>query len=353
MAKFGIGKTAVDVKVTACFDGSEHFVVVKDSVSITRSANEPSVLSCTILRDDTFSIQVGDAIEVFIDGEHHAFFGYVEEATYERQWADITAYDSLHFLQINETTQFIYEEMTATQVLTQIIRDNQLPEGQFLEDSIYVIPYRIEQNSKYLDVIRTALDLTIENTGEHFFVWDNAGGICISSEKSLADASYIRLSAGFIEDYSFKISLDGVYTASKVTNGVAQEGEEARELEEFFAQDNELMNRYGFRQKSDTLNEGEDGQGKADQLLAANSHIDRKVSVSKAQGDITVRGGTPILVDFFTNDRCEYIRGWFRVNSVTHNIEHAYHTMELDIEQITEITDWDNNCPDFSFVQEG
>lgn len=354
MAIFGLGHTKIQVLVYSLMDGKEHDVVVKESVQIKRSKNAPSILTCDILRD-TFSVNVGDAIHVIIDEGHHQFFGYVEEATYNREWASITAYDTLHFLQINETAQYIYEEKKASEVLLQIIREQELPalDPPIIEDTGYVIPYRIEQNSKYLDIIRTALDLTEENTGKRFYIWDDSGNICLNSERWLAEHSYIVITAGFIEDYSFTNTLDGFYTCTKVTNDVSVSTEagnsDTRTLEEYYAKDELLYSMYGKRELSQTLNEGEDGQEKANTLLANNSNIKRTVSVSNVQGDITVRGGTPVLVDFYTTDRCEYIRGWFSVESVTHNIDSGYHTMELEITQLTEIANWESNDIDFSF----
>lgn len=347
MAQYGIGNSKVRVRMYSIGQKKTFDLVVKDGISIKRSKNEPAVLTFTARRWP----EVGDIVFVTIDDRHNQFYGYVEEVIQKVGWADVTCYDTLHFLQINTSAQFVFENMRASDVYIQIARDNQLPmvDPPHVMDTGYVIPYRIESNSKYLDIIRKALDLTYENTGKRFYIWDDFGNLCLHSEKWLADEAPFIVTAGYVEDYTFKRSSSNFYTASKVTNATSTGGGEASELTQYFARNEELIKLYGFREYHETLNEGEDGQAKANRILSEHNDIPIELSLSKVQGDITVRGGTPILVDFFTTDRMEYIRGWFCVDTVTHNFTHAHHTMDLELSMIKMLNDWEDNNPDLYF----
>lgn len=411
MAMQGQGKTEIDVRIQQWLTGKVHKMVVKDAVKIQRTPNEPSVLTCEILRDKV-SPEEGDIITVTIDGGHNCFSGRIRDIKKKRQWASITAYDQLWNLQQNQR-RFLYKDSTATEVYKRIIEDNELRTvvDSHIMDTEYKIPYRIENNTTYLDMIKNALQLTYENTGNKFFVWDDFGNLCLHSEEWLSDQPYLQITAGFLEDYEYDEDGTQRKTAVRIENEVKkEEKEEPAELPEdwdwddvenldssidhssssskdwgssdsdsdsdsgdgggsgddetteeeyekeksrkfavYTARNDEAVKNFGFLEYKGELSEGENGDFKAKQLLKEHQDCARTLTLSRVQGDIQVRGGTPIIVDFFSRDRIEFIRGWFSVTSVTHTIEHGYHTMDLTLEIIKPLDDWKTDTPDYTF----
>lgn len=153
-----------------------------------------------------------------------------------------------------------------------------------------------------------------------------------------------------MEDYSYDETLDDTWTAARVeerlTNQEA-EGEDKTEIRTTTVRNDELIEKYGFLENFETVEEGENPQTKAEGLLNESYPPKRTLSLTGVQGDMTVRGGTPILVDFFTGERKEFIRGWYCVESVTHTIEDGYHSMDLTATILVELNDWGNTDPNY------
>lgn len=422
MALYGIGNTKVEIIIRHNQNMTAYHLVVKDGITLTRTPNEPSVLTFEAKRDH-ISVEYGDYVQLIIDDDHQQFAGYVESITYKQGWTSVTAYDHLWFLQKNTASKFAYENMTANEIYLKIIRENHLPitDPPQIMGASYVIPARIEDNTHYLDIITTALRLTKENTGEILYIWDDFGNLCMHTEEWLAEQPKVRISAGYIEDYDFTIDGSDFYTASKVVNTATEQQntttatqtqklsepipvtvseeeltpieyliqtyadkkddsekteEEKRQEEEekkrkeqekaiekrekelaeirqaydiHYYYNLENIPKYGYREAVGTFNAGENGDQKAQKLLEEHQNFTRTINIKGCQGDVRVRGGTPMLIDFFTHDKLEYIRGWFRTDSVTHNFNGGYHTMDLQMTQIRWIDDWENPEPNFGF----
>lgn len=373
MALYGIGNTKIEIIIRHNIDWKAYKLVVKDGITISRSINEPAVLNFECRRDK-ISVEYGDYIQVVIDDHHEQFAGYVEKVTHKKGWSSVTAYDHLWFLQKNTAAKFAYEDIYAHELYRKIIEENHLPitDPPQIMETFYKIPGRVEDNVHYLDIMQTALRLTKENSKQIFYIWDDFGNLCLHSEEWLSRQPKVHINAGFIEDYDFTNDGSDFYTAAKMVGGVVSSdvektGEESKKEDKDkdkeiqnspktvydvkFAYDEENIPRYGYREAVGTFAEGENGDEKARNLLNEHQNFTRTMNIKGCQGDITVRGGTPLLVDFFTdvNRRCEYIRGWFRTKQVTHSFNSGHHTMDLQLEQIRWIDDWDNPNPDFSF----
>lgn len=372
-------------------------MLAKDAVTIERSPNEPATLTCE-LRRDAISVEEGDTITCVIDGGHQAFYGKVFKATHKVGWSSVTAYDQI-FNITKKIWRWAYENQTASQVLKSAITHARLNtvEDEHIMDTGYVIPYRIEQGNSWQDIIVNALNLTFENTGKKFYIWDNFGSICLHSEEFLADQPYIQITPAFVEEYDLDVDATELYNAVHLVSKIKEdnkskdeviheeirpgvypdEGEETdpeepdtgegeeedsdrEEYEKFTdeikksyyahtAQNEQSIEVWNFLQYNEEVEEGENGDFKAEQKLKELNQSKRTLSLKGVQGDITVMGGTPLLVDFFTRDRMEFIRGWYCTDQVTHRIEKGTHTMDLTLSLIQEIGDWENDNPDYTF----
>lgn len=337
MALYGVGKTKVLLRLNQ--NGSWYETVCRD-ITITREPNVASRLTTSIRRDE-ITAEVGDILMLTLDDQHNQFMGVITDTVKDGIWCDVTAYDQIYYL--NKSKGYMaYEEKTASQLLIEITKQQGLKmvDPPHVMDTGYVIPYRVEDGVSYLDMITTALDLTAKNTGERFFLWDDCGNLCLHNEEWLKDNPNIIISFGFIEDYSYTESMEDMYTRVNVVSEVNDADNESGKRTVYTADDEAQQKRYGLMEWQEVLGERENGDFKAQSILKAKNFVTHKLSVSGCQGDITVRGGTPVYVDFFSRDNGEYIRGWFRTESVTHRIKGGHHTMDLDMTIIDMYDDW-------------
>ena len=327
--------------------GKVYDCVVKDKITITREKNAASKLSCSILRD-TISPEVGNELAFILQGQHNQFKGYIVTTNKSGIWCDVEAYDQLYYMNRNKS-RFSYENLTAGQVADRLCRDRQygILDPPMFADTKYVIPSRIEENVSDLTIITTALDLTFQNTGYRYYIWDDYGSINITHDGDLAAMANLWVTMAYIEDYKYQETLDNKWTAVRVEKQLPSSGDEQGKVETFTAKNDTAIEWWCYLENFDTVKEDENGQAKALQLLENDLPLGISLSLTGVQGNITVRGGTPILVDFFTGERREFIRGWFCVDTVTHNIENGMHTMDIECSMLVNLNDWGNTDPSY------
>ena len=315
-----------DVKIYFQQNGKTYEAAVIGEVTLTRTPNMPSCLSLTIKRG-TITPEDGNLIYLKINGQHNQFKGYIFKTEKHGFNCDITAYDQMIYMQLSKDSR-TYKNKKASELLLNLCDDygiHVVDKAQIM-DSGYTIPERVEDNVSLLDMMINALDLTKENTGKRFYLWDDFGSISLHPEDWLAiKTSFV--SQGFIEDYRYTEDLSESCTVVKVV----QETDDKNKPKEFIVKDDERIKWYGKIQHYAKINKDEDGQKKAETIYNDNASIKISFSVSGVQGDIRARGGSPIYVDFHNQDRAEYIRGWYRVDSVTHHFIDNLHTMDLDL----------------------
>lgn len=347
MALSEIGKQLASLFLAR--DGKVYAMHYKDKITLTREKNGASKLSTTLLRDQVV-IDPGNAIALNLDVAHNAFYGYIVSVDIHDEWVDIEAYDQLYYMNRNKM-RFAYENLTAAEVCYRVCMDRGygLQDPPMLADTVYRIPSRIEENVSDLTIITTALDLTFQNTGTHYYIWDDYGSITISHDGDLAADTNLFITLGYLESYNIHKTLDDCYTAARVekqikdsTNTTGQS-----QVETFTVVDENYVAKYGYLEAFETAEEAENGQHKANVLLTSNYPPNESLSLRGVQGDITCRGGTPVLVDFFSGDNYEYLRGWYTVETVTHTIEDGYHSMDLELSPLVMINDYSNWNPGY------
>ena len=110
-------------------------------------------------------------------------------------------------------------------------------------------------------------------------------------------------------DYQSSIDEDR-YNKIKLT----YDNEETGTREVYISQDSNNMNTWGVLQYYDTLQEGENGQVKADALLSLYNKKTRKLTIKDTIGDTRVRAGSMVVVmldlgdvklqNFMKNSQC-------------------------------------------------
>lgn len=349
MALNPIGAQDIRVKLMKP-TGVWYDLAVKESVDITREPNVAANLSCEVLRDE-ITAERGDVLKFVLDGGHNQFLGQIRKTSKSKNWCKVTAYDQIHNLNKSDG-YYVYENKTATEIVHYVAKANGMAmvDPPHIMDSGYPIPAKVEETT-WLDIIHNAIDATVENTGKHFYLWDDCGNLCFHSDKWLADQSHIIVSGGYITDYSYDEDDTDLYTQVTAIEETKTDNQEQGERKLTVVKNEGLEKLFGTINKNVKVEEGENPNVVAQNLLNEVQQTSISLSVSGCQGDITVRGGTPIRADFYSEDNMEYIRGWFRVESVTHHFKTGYHDMDLKCSLIKMVDNWDTRSPDWSFPE--
>lgn len=311
--------------------------IVKNGASLKRTKNGASTFTFTVINDSVLAVQEGNTVTVVSEtlapfGQTHLLFkGYIFKISPSKNGeVSITAYDQIRYL--SNTDTYVYENKTLADLLKMICGDCQLKYGSDIVGTGYTIGSRVEDNKSYLDMIMTAIQLTVQNGGEEYILWDNFGEI------ALHDAEFFKIpliiSNSTAQDYSFEISIDSeTYNQIKLFR---EKDDGSREV--FIKNDPGTIGRWGLLQTSETLGDDENGDTKATEMLSQSNRKKATLSISNAFGDIRVRGGSIVHVeiDTFVDMGFSYSQGkttnmWMTVKEVTHNFDSGIHTMDLDL----------------------
>lgn len=349
MALTNIGENIVSLKLLQ--NGHIYEMVVKESITITRTKNAASKLTATVLRDH-ISPEPGDIVAFNLDEQHNQFYGYVITTRSSKEWCDIECYDQIYYMNRNKM-RLTLENITASGLVEKIarMRNYNMIEPPQLDDTKYVIPLRVEENVTDLQIITTALELTEKNGCGRFFLWDDYGSLALTSESWMAGETTCYISMGYLEDYSIGKTLEDAYTSVRLEQTIQDYGDKKTKTDDktiintYTTYSQENIVKYGYLEYFGTVGAEENGEHESQALYELNKAPKETLSLTGVQGDITVRGGTPVLVDFFTRDRKEFIRGWYSVDSVTHHFDKLYHSMDIEATLIEMKNDWNNTDP--------
>lgn len=337
-------------KVYAC--------AVKDEITVTREPNVAAKLTATILRDE-LTPEVGDFVKLVVDEDviaqtgHFVFYGFIFDTEKHDEWCSITAYDQLIYL-ARSKTRLVTNDATIGGLVMKIAEDNNLAIANppIIHDSEYRFPYRIEDNVTFLQIIQNAIDIVHKNTGEKFFLWDDCGAIALTNQGFLAGDVSTIISAQFLESYSITESAsEEFYTSVRIDKIISQDQDgKAGERETTTFTYDDMRAKFGILEYYGTVNKDDNAEAEAKSILDTHSHLKRGLSLTGCQGDVSVRGGTPVLVDFFTKDRKEYVRGWYETKSVVHHFKHQHHTMDIECELIKPYHTWEQDQLDNAYL---
>ena len=268
-------------------DGKSAFMPLVEKIEwVTEVSGSPGKLICSVLWDKSLEISEGVPVRVKIDGKN-VFFGYVFSAEKSvNGTVRLVCYDQIRYL-LNKDT-YIYESKTASQLIRLIAEDFSLKTGT-VEDSGYVIPYRIEENSTLLDMIENALSLTYRNSGKRFVLFDDFGAVSLKSVSSMyGDNKCLLLDGQSAEELIYSSSVDkGAYNTVKLFYNDRKSGK--RDI--YTAQSRENVQKWGVLQYTEGLKAGENGQVKAEEMLKLYNRKKIKVTVKNAFGDLCFRAG--------------------------------------------------------------
>ena len=301
--------------------------ILKEGIEwTTQRRSTPGKLTFSVINDGLADFSEGSAVRLRIDNKN-VFFGFVFAQNRDKgPLISVTAYDQLRYLQNKDT--YVYENKTASQLVDMIAKDFSLKVGT-LENTGFVIPSRVEDNTSLFDMIENALDLTLQNKKEMYVLYDDFGKLTLKNISNMyvgESGKYLMIDEQTGENFDYTSSIDNdTYNKIKLT----YDNEDTGKREVYIAQDSSNMNRWGVLQYYDTLSKGENGQAKADALLSLYNAKTRKLKISNALGDTRVRAGSMIVVNLDLGDT--KVKNFMLVEKAVHQFKQDEHFMDLTL----------------------
>lgn len=292
----------------------------------TERRSVPGKLTFKVLKDDILDFTEGSPVRLTVDGKN-IFFGFVfKQQRSKDNIITVTAYDQLRYLNNKDT--IVYENKTASQFIQMVADDYALNIG-ILEDTGFIIDSRVEENSSLFEMIENVLDLTLTNTRTMFILYDDFGHLTLKNIENMyvgEPGAYLMIDEDTGENFDYTSSIDdNTYNKIKLTF----DNEETGYRDVYIAQDSSNMNKWGVLQFFDTLEEGENGQVKADALLSLYNKKTRNLKITNAIGDNRVRAGSMIVVNLDLGD--VKVKNFMLVEKVKHTYKENEHWMDLTL----------------------
>lgn len=287
----------------------------------TERKGSPGKLTFKVLMDDALDIQEGNEVQFNVDGKH-VFYGYIFRRSFDKEHImNITCYDQLRYFKNKDT--YVYTGMTASQVLQMVCDDFLLKTGD-VEDTGFVIAKKNEQNKTLFDIVQNALDDTLLNARKLYVLYDDYGRIALKNIASMKVPLLIDEETGQNFDYTSSIDSQ-TYNQIKLT----RENKDTAKRDVYITKDTEHINEWGVLQYYETLQEGENGQAKAEALLNLYNTKTRNLSIKEAFGDIRIRAGTAPLIRFDLGE--VKLNNFMVCDRVKHSFKNGEHTMDLTL----------------------
>lgn len=295
---------------------------VKDGVQwTTERKGAPGKLSFSVIKDGALDFEEGNAVCLKVDGRK-VFFGFVFTKTRDKQPViDVVAYDQLRYLKNKDT--YVYTNKTASDVIRMIASDFQLQTGA-IDNTGFVIPSRVEDNSTLFDVIYNALDLELENKKTMYILYDDFGKLTLKALGKMKVDLLINEETG--ENFNYTSSIDEA-TYNKIK--LSFENEETGKRTIDTAQDEQHIKDWGVLQYYDTLQKGENGKAKAEALLSLYNTKTRKLKITNAFGDTRIRAGSMPIIALNLGDIA--LQNYMLVEKCVHTFNESEHWMDLDL----------------------
>lgn len=297
-------------------------VIIGKPVWTTTRKGEAGKLEFTVLKDSTIRFEEGDVVKFSVGGAD-LFYGYIfHKGSSKSKQIDVVAYDQIRYLKNKDT--YIYSNKTASQFLRMVAADYGLKTGT-IEDTRFVIPDRVEENSTLLDMIQTALEITLSNSRIMYVLYDQAGKLTLRSLNNMRVGAL--MDADTIEDYDYSTSIDKeTYNRVKLV----QEDKETGNRNIYIAEDRAgNMKKWGTLQLFETVNEETNVQHRAEMMLALYNAKSRSLTIKNQLGDLRIRAGSLPIVKLQLEDMT--IDGYMLVEKCRHIFGHGEHFMDLTL----------------------
>lgn len=287
----------------------------------TERKGQPGKLSFNVVPDGIINFQEGNPVSFKYDGVK-VFYGFVFKKERDKDGIiKVTSYDQIRYLKNKDT--YVYKNKTAAELLKMIAADFNLKTGT-VADTVYKIASRVEDNKTLIDIIQTALEMTLQNKNKLYVLYDDFGNLTIKDiEEMKLD---IIIDNETAENFKYTSSIDG-QTFNKIKLSYSNEKSGKREI--YIAQDSTNINKWGVLQYFQNIDEKVNGKAKSDALLKLYNAKQRSLSINNAFGDPRVRAGSSVPVNLSLGDIVA--KNYMVVEKVSHSFEDDEHMMNLTL----------------------
>ncbi len=290
----------------------------------TNRTGSPGTLKFTVIKAGDLSFFEGDVVRFSVDGKLQ-FYGWVFTKVKDR-WGliQVTCYDRLRYLKANASYAFYKQK--AGDIIRQIAEDLAIEVGD-LADTGYAIPSLIEENQSCMDIVQSAVQQTLLNTGKVYVFYDNGSGLALQEAEQLK-ADVIICDKSLLTDYSYKTDIDAqTYNYVKLS----RPNEETGGADVYVAEDSANIAQWGLLQLYQTV----DGSANAAQIeeqaktmLKYYNRRMRTLSVNSL-GVVGLRAGQMVLMKVPGLGDIN-LDQYVLLERVTHTYKNDSHTMTFD-----------------------
>lgn len=299
---------------------------VVDGIEWTASrSGAAGKLTFSIIRDNKCLPDEGNKVTLCVDGKG-VFCGYIFSLDWNKEGViSVVAFDQLRYFKNKET--YIYSGRTAESVLKMIAADFGMKIGE-IADTGYVIPSRVEDNKQLFDIVGNAIDLTYQNTGKLYILYDDFGKISLKNTADMvvkSGSEILFFDENSAEDYEFSSDINNTFNKIKLV----RENKKTASREVFCESDSDNIRKWGTLQYYAKLSADENGKEKAKSLLNLYNSRSRSLKLKNAVGDVRVRGGSMVGVSLEMSGI--KTKEFMLVESVRHVFRENEHLMTMDL----------------------
>lgn len=291
---------------------------------VTNRTGQPGKFTFTYLKDKDVTFTEGDVVRFSVDGQVQ-FYGWVFTRS-ETRWGEVsvTCYDRLRYLKANASYTFYAQ--SAGDILRQIAGDLQLDVGT-VEDTGYKLPSLVEQDQTCLDILQTAIEQTLLNTGRIFILYDDGQGLALQEAANMMSDVVIG-DRSLLTDYTYTTDIDKqTYNSIKLV----RPNEETGRADVYIQEDSGTIGQWGLLQLYQKVDgDANEAQIKA-QAAATLEYYNRVLKTLKISslGVPGLHAGQMILVKadgMGDTGVSQYVM----LERVSHRWENGVHTMDLE-----------------------
>lgn len=290
----------------------------------TERKGVPGKLTFKLLDNGDLNISEGNAVRMKWDGKN-VFFGFIFIIKRDKnRTVNVTAYDQMRYLKNKDT--YVFKNKTASAIISMLAADFGLKTGS-IAGTGYTIKSRIEDNKTLFDMIYNALDLTLDNTGKMYVLYDDFGKLTLKNIESMK--TNMVMTNETAENFDYQTSIDGE-TYNKIK--LIYENEKTGKRDVFIAQSGANINAWGVLQYFDTIEGKDNGAQKANALLGLYNTPIRTLSLKGCKGylgDVAARAGASIVVSLKFAD--QKLQNYLVIEKAKHTFSNNQHSMDLTL----------------------
>lgn len=305
-------------------NGSQQFMPsVEEGIEwVTERKGMPGKLTFSMVRDASVNLEEGNPVRLRVDNTD-LFYGFLFRKSFTKEaLVQVTAYDQMRYLKNKDTYNF--QKSTASDIISMIANDYGIRLGSIAATG-YVIPARVEENTTLLDMMQTALDITLTNTKRMFVLYDNAGKLTLTPMEQMRVG--LMIEADTAENFAYTSTIDEE-TFNRIKLVYEDEASGNRQI--FTAQDAGNIAKWGTLQYFESISDTVNAQNKANALLSLYNAKTKTLRIEGAFGDLRVRAGSMILVKLELGDGTS-LNSFMMAESCTHIFRQNEHRMNLTL----------------------